>query len=99
MAIPSDDEDPVGIKDRLQALKSMLAIDSQGVRTVGIWGLGGGGKTTLAYAIYDEISGTFDGCCFLKNVREESSKHGLEELQKEILSRVLKQKRRIYMEM
>ncbi|KAJ9556013.1 hypothetical protein OSB04_010627 [Centaurea solstitialis] len=93
VAIPSDDEDLVGMHDRLQALKSMLANDSQGVRTVGIWGLGGGGKTTLAYAIYDEISGTFDGCCFLKNVREESSKHGLEELQKEIVSRVLKQKK------
>ncbi|KAJ9556101.1 LOW QUALITY PROTEIN: hypothetical protein OSB04_010715 [Centaurea solstitialis] len=91
--ISSDDEDLVGIKDRLQALKSMLAIDSQGVLMVGIWGLGGGGKTTLAYAVYDEISSKFDGCCFLKNVREESIKHGLEELQKEILSRVLKQKK------
>ncbi|KAJ9555889.1 hypothetical protein OSB04_010503 [Centaurea solstitialis] len=93
VAISSDDEDLVGIKDRLQALKSKLAIDSQGVLMVGIWGLGGGGKTTLASAVYDEISSKFDGCCFLKNVREESSKRGLEELQKEILSRVLKQKK------
>ncbi|KAJ9556171.1 hypothetical protein OSB04_010785 [Centaurea solstitialis] len=91
--ISSDDEDLVGIKDRLQALKSMLAIDSQGVLMVGIWGLGGGGKTTLASAVYNEISSKFDGCCFLKNVREESSKHGLENLQKEILSCVLKQKK------
>ncbi|KAJ9556098.1 hypothetical protein OSB04_010712 [Centaurea solstitialis] len=93
VAIPSDNEDMVGIETRLQALISMLAIDLQGVLTVGIWGLGGGGKTTLAYAVYNEISTKFDGCCFVKNIREESSKHGLEGFQNEILSRVLKQKK------
>nr|KAJ0189789.1 hypothetical protein LSAT_V11C800408300 [Lactuca sativa] len=59
----------------------------------GIWGYGGGGKTTLACSIYDEISSEFDGCCFLKNIREESSKrNGLERLQEKIICGVLKQK-------
>ncbi|KAJ9554660.1 hypothetical protein OSB04_018705 [Centaurea solstitialis] len=90
--LSSDDEDLVGIEARLQDLKSKMDLESDGVLMVGIWGLGGGGKSTLASALYDEISSKFDGSCFVKDVREESSKHGLEELQKKILSNVLKLK-------
>ncbi|KAJ9554623.1 hypothetical protein OSB04_018668 [Centaurea solstitialis] len=92
-AISNDDEDLIGIKPRLQDLKSKMEMESDGVLMVGIWGLGGGGKTTLASAYYDEIFSKFDGFCFLKDVREESSKHGLPKLQKDILSMVLKQER------
>ncbi|XP_024989844.1 TMV resistance protein N-like [Cynara cardunculus var. scolymus] len=90
VAISSDNEDLIGIEARLQDLKSKLDMESDGVVMVGIWGLGGGGKTTLASALYDEISGKFDGSCFVKDVREETRKHGLPKLQKEILSLVLK---------
>ncbi|KAJ9554621.1 hypothetical protein OSB04_018666 [Centaurea solstitialis] len=90
--ISSDDEDLVGIESRLQDLRSKMEMEPDGVLMVGIWGLGGGGKTTLASALYDEISTNFDGSCFVKDVREESSKHGLLKLQKEIISLVLKLK-------
>ncbi|KAJ9543665.1 hypothetical protein OSB04_023372 [Centaurea solstitialis] len=93
VAVSSDDEDLVGIRIRLQDLKLKLEMESNGdVLMVGIWGVGGGGKTTLASSIYYEISSKFDGCCFLENIREESSKHGLPKLQEKILSLVLKQK-------
>ncbi|KAJ9554334.1 hypothetical protein OSB04_018379 [Centaurea solstitialis] len=90
--ISSDHEDLIGIEVRLQDLKSKMEMESDAVMMVGIWGLGGGGKTTLASALYDEISGNFDGSCILKDVREESNKHGLPKMQKEILSLVLKLK-------
>ncbi|KAJ9554648.1 hypothetical protein OSB04_018693 [Centaurea solstitialis] len=89
--ISSENDDLVGIKARLQHLKSKMEMVSDRVVVVGIWGLGGGGKTTLASALYDEISTNFDGSCFIKDVREESSKHGLEKLQEKVLSLVLKQ--------
>ncbi|XP_024989852.1 TMV resistance protein N-like [Cynara cardunculus var. scolymus] len=73
--ISSDDENLIGIKARLQDLKSKMEMESDGVLMVGIWGLGGGGKTTLASSLYDEISSNFEGSCFLKDVREESRKH------------------------
>ncbi|MFS7959105.1 putative TIR domain, P-loop containing nucleoside triphosphate hydrolase [Helianthus anomalus] len=82
----------IGIETRLQDLKSKLKIESGGVRVIGIWGLGGGGKTTLASAAYAEISHRFEGHCLLQNIREESNKHGLEKLQEKFLKLVLKTK-------
>ncbi|MFS7959108.1 putative P-loop containing nucleoside triphosphate hydrolase [Helianthus anomalus] len=86
----NDNKDLIGIETRLQDLKSKLEIGSGGVRMVGIWGVGGGGKTTLASAAYMEISHQFEASCLFENIREESSKHGLKKLQENFLSLVLK---------
>ncbi|XWS75620.1 hypothetical protein CRYUN_Cryun01aG0106800 [Craigia yunnanensis] len=51
--------------------------------------MGGINKTTLAQAIYDEVSGQFESCYFLANVREESEKHGLITLRDKLLSKLL----------
>ncbi|MFS7959270.1 putative P-loop containing nucleoside triphosphate hydrolase [Helianthus anomalus] len=69
----------------------ILELGSGGVLMIGIWGVGGSGKTTLASCLYDDISGKFDGCCFLGDIRAKSSKvGGLVKLQEKILYRVLK---------
>nr|GFA76230.1 hypothetical protein [Tanacetum cinerariifolium]GFA78244.1 hypothetical protein [Tanacetum cinerariifolium]GFA78246.1 hypothetical protein [Tanacetum cinerariifolium] len=83
----------VGVETRMQDLKLLLEIGAGGVFMLGIWGIGGGGKSTLAFAICKEICHEFDCCCFVENVREESKKKGLEILQETILLKVLKQKR------
>ncbi|KAJ0763414.1 putative TIR domain, P-loop containing nucleoside triphosphate hydrolase [Helianthus annuus] len=75
-------KDLIGIETRLQDLKSKLKIESGGVRVIGIWGVGGGGKTTLASAAYAEISHRFEAHCLLENIREKSRKKGLAKLQK-----------------
>ncbi|KAM0014956.1 putative TIR domain, P-loop containing nucleoside triphosphate hydrolase [Helianthus debilis subsp. tardiflorus] len=80
----------IGIEARLRDLKSKLEIGAGGVRMVGIWGVGGGGKTTLASAAYAELSHQFEVCCLVESIREESSKHGLKKLQEKILSVALK---------
>ncbi|KAL9994339.1 putative TIR domain, P-loop containing nucleoside triphosphate hydrolase [Helianthus debilis subsp. tardiflorus] len=79
-------EDLVGMTTRVQYLKSQLEIGLDGVRMVGIWGVGGGGKTTLATSLYMGISCYFEGHHIIENVREETSKHGLKKLQENILS-------------
>ena len=57
---------------RIKAMDSPLCIGLDNVRSVGIRGMGGIGKTTIARAIYEQIYTRFDGCCFLENVREGS---------------------------
>ncbi|KAI3763075.1 hypothetical protein L1987_53525 [Smallanthus sonchifolius] len=42
--------------------------------------------------MYKKISGHFQSHCIIDNIREESSKHGLETLQEQILSRLLNTK-------
>ncbi|KAL8262430.1 hypothetical protein R6Q59_023779 [Mikania micrantha] len=66
------------------------------VRMVGIWGLGGGGKTTLASSLYMEISQHFQGHCLVENIREETSKHSLNKLQENMLSAIFKKKGKIF---
>ncbi|KAD5802826.1 hypothetical protein E3N88_14186 [Mikania micrantha] len=90
------DEDLVGMTTRLLDLKSRLEIGSNYVRMVGIWGLGGGGKTTLASSLYMEISQHFQGHCLVENIREETSKHGLNKLQENMLSAIFKKKGKIF---
>ncbi|CAI9296990.1 unnamed protein product [Lactuca saligna] len=68
----SANENLIGIAVRMQCLKSELQIGSGGVLMIGIWGVGGGGKSTLASSVYGEICRDFDGCCFVENIREEA---------------------------
>ncbi|KAM3233069.1 hypothetical protein P3L10_018428 [Capsicum annuum] len=82
----------VGIDSRIGEVESLLRFHSGGVCFVGIWGIGGIGKTTVARKYFDKVSHQFQGSCFLANVREESKKYELMYLQKTLLSRLLNEK-------
>ena len=73
----------------LEQLKSMMKTERDDVDMVGIYGIGGIGKTTIAMAIYNDISSQFDGSSFLR-VDGETSNRGLLELQKKLLRDTLK---------
>ncbi|XP_076953523.1 disease resistance protein Roq1-like [Bidens hawaiensis] len=83
-------KDFIGIGPRLESLTSELAIGPDDVRMVVVGGIGGSGKTTIASCVYMEISRQFEGCCFVENVRDESSKYGIKKLQQKLLSTILK---------
>ena len=81
----------VGMESCVEAMDSLLSLGSFDVRMIGIWGMAGIGKTTIAKVVYERIYTQFEGCCFLSNVREQSQKYGLPYLQMELLSQILKE--------
>ncbi|KAF3954272.1 hypothetical protein CMV_020364 [Castanea mollissima] len=86
-------ENLVGIISRAEKLKSCLDLGSNNVRMVGIWGMRGIGKTTLARVVFCMVSNKFEdkfeGCCFLANVRGVCKKDGLVRLQQQLILQIL----------
>ncbi|KAK9062832.1 hypothetical protein SSX86_020022 [Deinandra increscens subsp. villosa] len=85
------DKSLIGMGARLENMESRLKVGTGGVLMVGIWGIGGSGKTTLATYVYMSIHQHFDCHCIIENIREESSNiTGLKALQEKMLSSVLR---------
>ncbi|KAJ0954867.1 putative TIR domain, P-loop containing nucleoside triphosphate hydrolase [Helianthus annuus] len=85
------DENLVGMEQRMQDLDPYLEIGLDDVRMVGIKGMGGAGKTTLARAIFDKLSINFEAKSFVEDVRENSKAPllGMKKLQEQVLRDVL----------
>ncbi|RHN59064.1 putative TIR domain, P-loop containing nucleoside triphosphate hydrolase [Medicago truncatula] len=85
-------EHPVGVESRVEAATKLLNIQkSEDVFMLGIWGMGGTGKTTIAKAIYNEIGSKFEGRSFLMDIREFWETHTNQvSLQQQVLCDVYK---------
>ncbi|XP_057760764.1 disease resistance protein RUN1-like [Arachis stenosperma] len=84
---------PVGLQARVSEVYSLLEPGSDDVRMVGIYGIGGIGKTTIVKAVYNTLCDQFRYASFLANVRENTShRSGLVKLQERLLYEILGEK-------
>ncbi|KAH9310948.1 hypothetical protein KI387_025983, partial [Taxus chinensis] len=66
----------VGLNEAVKDFEMFTAKSSQShhnVQIVGIWGMGGFGKTTLAKELYNEKCSPLERCIFLSDVRDATS--------------------------
>ncbi|KAM5552791.1 hypothetical protein ABKV19_025150 [Rosa sericea] len=75
----------IGLESCRKEVNSLLKVEENIVRMVGIWGTGGIGKTTIAKAVFNSIRHKFECCCFLTDVRSKD----LAQLQETLLSDIL----------
>ncbi|KAK9205774.1 hypothetical protein WN943_016044 [Citrus x changshan-huyou] len=66
----SESKDLIGVEWRIKEIESLLRTGSAGVYKLGIWGIGGIGKTTITGAVFNKISRHFEGSYFAYNVKE-----------------------------
>ncbi|KEH28834.1 disease resistance protein (TIR-NBS-LRR class) [Medicago truncatula] len=89
---PVNSKELVGIDKPIADLNSLLKKESEQVRVIGIWGMGGIGKTTIAEEIFSQNRSDYDGCCFLEKVSERLKTHGgVGCLKESLLSELLKE--------
>ncbi|XP_057989929.1 disease resistance-like protein DSC1 isoform X2 [Hevea brasiliensis] len=86
-------DDLVGIEWRVRKMESLLFSEPiNDRRVVGVWGMGGIGKTTLAEEVFHRIKEKFDGHYFVANVREEIMKQTPNALRDKIFCQLLGEK-------
>ncbi|XP_061944116.1 disease resistance protein RUN1-like isoform X2 [Populus nigra] len=82
----------VGMDRLARNIFDFLSTATDDVRIMGIHGMPGIGKTTIAKVVFNQLCYRFEGSCFLSNINETSKQfNGLALLQKQLLHDILKQ--------
>lgn len=85
----SEYEGMIGIDEHIERIQPLLLLKSQSVRLIGIWGMGGTGKTTIASAIYHKLATQFSSRSIVLNVKQEIERAGLDHVRRKYLSELL----------
>ncbi|KAF7849767.1 hypothetical protein BT93_L0320 [Corymbia citriodora subsp. variegata] len=88
-------EQLVGIDNAVEDILSLLDDNLEATQIVGIYGMGGIGKTTLAKVVHNTLSNQFQYHSFIADIRETLQRHGIPYLQEQLIHG-LRKKDRVY---
>ncbi|KAL1199650.1 Disease resistance-like protein DSC2 [Cardamine amara subsp. amara] len=95
---PSRDfDDFVGMESRITEIKSLLSLQSDEVKMIGIWGPAGIGKTSTARVLYNQLSPDFPFSTFIEDIKRSYARPCYNDyqlklcLQKQLLSQIVNQ--------
>ncbi|XP_039165155.1 disease resistance protein RPV1-like [Eucalyptus grandis] len=78
----------VAIEDHVAEVMKLVDLACPDTRLIGIWGMGGIGKTALATIIYKKLFDKFQYRSSLQDIREEINRKGVEHVQSLLISEI-----------
>lgn len=82
-------ENLVGLYSRADQMNLLQLVESTKVHMIGICGIGGIGKTTIAKAVFNLLHKHFEAYSFCEDVKGVEKRHGLVRLQENLLESLM----------